>query len=460
VQGSRIAAIAVLVVGAIIVTAVLVTGGQPYRVTARMASATQLVKGNLVQVAGQRVGQIEDIRVTDDSMAEVEFTIEDKSYAPLRRGTRAVIRQLSLSGQANRYIDLQLGDARGQEIPSGGVIPAQDVADAVELDELFDVFDAKTRPEIQRTIKLFGEFSAGKTDEANAALQYLNPALASSSRLFAELTRDRGQLERFITQTSRLTNDLAARDEDLAGLVGNLGETMEALALEKGDLSEAIERLPDFLRRSNSTFVNLRATLDDLDPLVDDAKPVVRDDLPPLLAELRPFARDAAPTVRDLSRTIRTPGRDNDLVELLRRQPAVDAIANKTAERNGAQRPGAFPATRKALEGAVPQIGFLRPYAPDLVGWFDDFSTSGMYDALGGFSRAGLQFNGFTVDPALGALVPVPPEQRKQLLAESVETGRNNRCPGSMERRAPDGTNPYKPTPDYPCDDRQVPIGR
>jgi phospholipid/cholesterol/gamma-HCH transport system substrate-binding protein len=459
VQGSRIAAIAVLLVGAVVVAVTLFTGGEQYRVTARMASATQIVKGNLVQVAGQPVGEVEEIRVTDNSQAEVELKIDDE-YAPLRRGTRAIVRQLSLSGQANRYIDLQLGGAKGAEIPAGGTIPAQDVAEAVELDQLFDVFNSKTRPQIKRTIRLFGEFSAGKTDEANAALQYLSPALASSSRLFSELTEDRGQLERFIVQTSRLTNDLAARDEDLAGLVRNLGSTMDALAREKGDLGDTIERLPDFLRRSNSTFVNLRATLDDLDPLVADAKPVVKNDLRPLFAELRPFARDAAPTLRDLSRTIRASGRDNDLVDLLRTQPAVDRIANQTAERNGEQRAGAFPATRKAVEGATPQMSFLRPYAPDLVGWFDDFSTSGMYDALGGFSRAGLQFNGFTFDPSAGALLPVPPEARRQLFSEGVELGRTNRCPGSMERRAPDGSNPYKPSPDYPCDDKQVPIGR
>ena len=169
-QRSRIAAIAVLLVGAGVVAAVLLIGGQPYRVSAEVVSATQLVKGNLVQVAGQKVGEIEDIRVTDDSQAEVEMTI-DKKYAPLRRGTRVVVRQLSLSGQANRYLDLQLGPAGGSDIPNGGVIPAEDVAESVELDQLFDVFDARTRPHIKKTIALLGEFSAGKTDGANTAIQ-------------------------------------------------------------------------------------------------------------------------------------------------------------------------------------------------------------------------------------------------------------------------------------------------
>ena len=155
---------------------------------------------------------------------------------------------------------------------------------------------------------------------------------------------------------------------------------------------------------------------------------------------------------------VRKRGADNDLVEFLRRQPAVDAIASKTAERNGEDRPGALPATTEALAGVTPHIGFLRPYAPELVGWFDDFSTTGAYDALGNYSRAGLALNGFTVG-TLGNLVPVPAELRRALLAAGTKTGRNNRCPGSLERTAPDNSNPYVPSADFDCDRSQVPIG-
>jgi phospholipid/cholesterol/gamma-HCH transport system substrate-binding protein len=457
VQASRVIAVAALLVAAT-AAFLLLRGADKYTVTARMESATQIVKGNLVQVAGEPVGKVTDIRVTDDSRAELRLEINE-DYAPLRTGTRAVVRQLSLSGQANRYIDLQLGGARGSEIEDGGTIPAKDVVSAVELDQLFQVFDSKTRPGIKRTIKLFGQFSGGRTDEANAALQYFNPALAASTRLFDELTADRTQLERFIVQTGRLTNDLAARDDDLAGSIDNLGRTMEALSTEKDDLGESIERLPQFLRRTNTTFVNLRSTLDDLDPLVESAGPVVGEDLPALFAQLRPFARDAAPTLRDLSTTIRATGADNDLVDLLRRQPAVDRIANRTAQRNGKERAGAFPALRKAVDGAAPQLGFMRNYTPELIGWFDDFSTSGMYDALGSFSRAGLEFNAFTFDPTAGVL-PIPPELRREAFAQNLVTGRNNRCPGSQERPAADGSNPFRPSDDFPCDPKQVPVGR
>jgi len=204
--------------------------------------------------------------------------------------------------------------------------------------------------------------------------------------------------------------------------------------------------------------VNLRASLDDLTPLVDDAKPIVKDKLRPLMAQLRPFARDARPVIRDLSQTVRRRGADNDLVELLRRQPALDRIATQTAQRNGSERPGALPETIKALDGVTPQLAFLRPYSSDLIGWFDDFSTTGAYDAMGNFSRAGLALNGFSLGPTLNAL-PIPPELRNLLLSAETKFGRNNRCPGSIERRAPDGSNPYRPTPDFNCDPTQIPIG-
>jgi phospholipid/cholesterol/gamma-HCH transport system substrate-binding protein len=442
----------------VVVLVLLVAGGSDYTVHARFTSASQIVKGNAVKVSGQSVGSVGDIRLTDDGQADVALKIDADGYFPLRRGTRAIIRQTSLSGVANRYVDLQLGGARGAKIPAGGRLSTASTESAVDLDQLFNTFDPPARRGTQRTIEFLRDFQAGNEDEANAALRYLNPALSSSSRLFAELNRNTPDFERFIVQTSRLVTDVSANDDVLSGLVRNLAATTSALTSNGDSLAQGIGLLPGVMRKADTTFVNLRSSLDDLTPLVNEAKPIVRNRLIPFMDQLRPFARDARPAVRDLSRTVRRRGADNDLVELLRRQPALARIATETAPRNGAQRPGALQQTVKALEGITPQLAFLRPYSPDLVGWFDDFSTSGAYDAMGNFSRAGLELNGFTLGP-LANLVPVPPELRDALLSAGTKIGRNNRCPGSVERRAPDGSNPYKPTPDFNCDASQVPIG-
>jgi phospholipid/cholesterol/gamma-HCH transport system substrate-binding protein len=452
----RVAALAALLLAVALVVVLLRGGGEGYRVVLRTQNASQLVKGNLVQVAGAPVGTVEEIGLSDNGLAEITITVSD-DYAPLRQGTKAIIRQASLSGVANRYVDLFQGPMDGDPIPNGAELPAETTEAAVDLDQLFATFDPDTRQNARQVIEGFADMTQGRTREANQAIRYLNPVLSASSRLFRELTRNDDELERFIVKSSELVTDVDAQREDLAGIVQNFGTVSTALASQDDALADAIARLPGFLRKSNTTFVNLRSTLDDLDPLVAASRPVVRD-LRPLLADLRSFAGGARPTVRDLARTFTRPGDGNDLVELLESQPALARATTERVRANGELRPSTFASLSRALEEGAPQMAFFRPYAPDLTGWFDDFSTSGAYDANGAFSRAGLALSAFTFTPSLG-LLPVPPELRDDVLAAGADLGRSNRCPGSVERDTGDGSVPFRPSPDFDCDPTQVPIG-
>ena len=147
-----------------------------------------------------------------------------------------------------------------------------------------------------------------------------------------------------------LVNALADRRQDLTGVVGNLNATFGALGRQQDALAESVERLPPFMRRANTTFVNLRAALDDVDPFVDAAKPAVKR-LGPFLDQARLFARDGEPTIRDLSRTITRTGPNNDLIELIKSFPPLAQVALDDQRVNGADRRGAFPETTDALEG-------------------------------------------------------------------------------------------------------------
>ena len=426
-------------------------GDRTYKV--RFQNAAQLVKGNLVQVSGRPVGDVRDIRLTDDGRADVEIRINDEAYA-LREGTRATIRAASLSGVANRYIDLHLAPSTAPEIPEGGTIPQTDTTTAVDLDQIFNIFDPETREGLSEVIRGFATSYAGKGPEANRGIVYFNPSLAATSRLFRELGRDKPELRKFVNRSADLVTDIAQRRDDLAGLISNLNATTAAIGAERDALAEAIQRLPDFMRRSNTTFVNLRATLDDLDPLVEESKPVARK-LRPFLAELRPLARNARPTVRDLSNLIRRSGANNDLVELTRSNVPVRDIALGPVQRNGAQREGAFPASREALAGATGPLSFARPYAPDLIGWFNDFSQTGYYDANGGVGRVALHFNAFTLDATGIPQAPIQPQDVANTFLQGAQTGQTRRCPGSMERNY-DGSNPID---NEVCDPNQMPPG-
>ena len=298
----RIAAVLAVVVAVVVVSLLLFGGGGGgYTVKVQFLNAAQLVKGNLVQVGGTPAGTVEKIEITPEGQAVVTIKVDEK-YAPLKQGTKATVRQASLSGIANRYVDLTLPPTprvgrEQREIEEGSTISTAHTTTAVDLDQLFNVFDPATREAVKDLFKNSNVQYAGKQKQQRMAFKYLNPALSTSSRLFNEINADTPTLERFIVDSSELVTALAERRDDLSALIANLNGTFRALGNERDALSQAIGGLPAFMRQANTTFVDLRFALDDVDPLVEASKPVARE-LQPFLRELRPFARDARPTVK------------------------------------------------------------------------------------------------------------------------------------------------------------------
>ena len=136
---------------------------------------------------------------------------------------------------------------------------------------------------------------------------------------------------------------------------------------------------------------------------------------------------DGEPTIRDLSRTIRAPGPNNDLIELIKSFPPLAQTALDDAARSTAPTGrGAFPETTDALKAAAPTIAFGRPYTPDFVGWMDDFSTTGGYDALGGFSRAWINLSEILYGPGpkTKQYQPLPGRERGARRATAATSSR------------------------------------
>jgi phospholipid/cholesterol/gamma-HCH transport system substrate-binding protein len=444
----RIAAVAAVVAAAVLVGFLIFGGGGGYTVKAYFLNGNQLVKGNQVELDGTPIGSVKDLGITPDGQAVVTLGINSE-YAPLHKGVKATIRQASQSGIANRFVDLQVPGANsaGPAIQDGGEISADNTTTSVDLDQLFNTLDAPTRKALQGFFKGQAKALAGKGAMQNVAFQYLNPALSTSRRLFNELNRDTPTLERFVSDSSRLVTALASRRDDLSALVQNLDTTMGSIGSQKVALADALQRLPGFMRRSNTTFVNLRAALNDVDPLVNASKPVARR-LNPFLDQLQPFLHDLKPTVADLRSIVRKPGAQNDLTELTKTfgplaSEALDQKDRKIDFGGGPQdvgnTKGAFDASVQGFKDASPLIAFGRPYTADFLGWFDDFSTSGGYDALGGISRTQVIFNATTPENGVPAIVPLP--DRGAAYKSMVRTGQYKRCPGASEAPAPDKSN-------------------
>ncbi len=486
-RGRTLAIVALLAIAATLVY-VLVLNKDEYTLTAEFENASQLVAGNEVFIGGVLVGTVKEIELGDDGDALVTFSVSEE-HAPLSRGTVATVRSFSLSGVANRQIQLSLppeGDdsasyaggatAAGEPIESGGVLTRSETVSEVDLDELFNTLDARTVRNLKKVIKGFEVSYDGVGEQANKGFRYLNPFLSTSRRVFGELNRDEQALQSLIVDGSKLSGALAERAPDLEALIGNLNTFQGALANQKASLSEAVQEFPDFMRQANTTFVNLRATLDDVDPLVDASKPVAIR-LRPFFAEFRGAAADAVPTIRDLDQLVLRPGPANDLVDLNRLQPAVTEAALGSGSPTCAANPnsvedlqsaadddftqGAFGEQICALRDGRPALAFLRAYTPELGAWLDDFSHSGTIDANGGMGRISTNFNAFTPSTGVpGSLpnifeTPLSPSEAFAGLTQNLRS----RCPGANERNPGDNSTPFTENGTLDCDPTQVPPG-
>jgi phospholipid/cholesterol/gamma-HCH transport system substrate-binding protein len=436
---------AVLVLVLIVVVALLLFGGgDSYEARAVFQNAGQLVKGNQVLVSGQQVGSVKDIRLTDDGHAEIVMSMD--RFTPLHEGTQAVIRATSLAGIANRYVALELGPNSAPKLPSGSVIPADRTTAPVDLDQLFNTLDPRTRLGLQQIIRGSATQYAGKSKQAAQSLRYFNPALSTSSRLVRELVRDRVVFKQFVSDSAHVVGDLAQRRGQLTSLVSNANTTANAIGDENVALANTLDVLPDTLRNANTTFVNLRSTLDDLDVLVNASKPATRR-LAPFLRVLRPLVRDARPTIKDLRELIRTPGPGNDLIELAQKSPQLAALTDTD-----------FPRAVRTLRRSQPVIEYIRPYTPDLTGWFTKFGQGASpYDANGHYARIQPIFNAFQVDAVPGGQQLTFAGDTNRLAGLQVR--KNQRCPGGAMQPPPDGSAPFKETPGFACDLSTVPPG-
>ena len=233
------------------------------------------------------------------------------------------------------------------------------------------------------------------------------------------------------------------------------------------------------MRNFNTTAVNLRATLDDLDPLVDASKPVATR-LGPFFAELRATAADAVPTIRDLDHIVRRPKPANDLVDLTKLQVPLANIAVGPVKANGATRQGAFPESVQSLEDSLPQLQFFRAYTAGarrlvrrlrvvrrrrrqrrhraLLGAAQRLQPSVIPANVPNVIPASPNFT-LPLPPPLNITVPGFTPENSSAFFNAIDINNNERCPGANERDPGDNSTPFTDNGTLDCDPSQVPTG-
>ena len=427
---------------------IFLTRDDSYEYTFVFENAGQLVKGDIVRIGGSPVGSIKGIELSDDGRAEVTAAVDDE-FAPLHEGTSAVIRAQGLVGTANRYIDISPSPNFKPSLDDGARIEGDSTRSIVELDQLFNTLDPKTRDGLDHVIHGFADWYSGQEKNANKSAKYFSPALSSAERLFSELNRDSEAFEELLVETAKAFRQVSNRKADVTNLVSNTGETAAALSADTESLRQVLVDLPPGLRQGRETLAALRGpAIDDLERFVLASEEPARV-LPGFLRDLRPFLRRSVPTFSQLSAMFKAPGVGNDLYDTMRDLPPLSKLADKS-----------FPRAQKALRQSTPIFSFIRPYAPDLMGWLRSFGGAfAPYDANGHYARTMPVFDAYNfVDDAEGGrLEPKPLSERGN--SPNLKTGQLRRCPGAASPPPADGSAPFVDSGDLAnadCDPTQV----
>ncbi len=313
-----------------------------YRFHTSFAEVGQLSREADVRISGVPVGKVKVI-TSDKHTGRADVTIQlDAKYAPLPKNARAILRQKTLLGET--YVELTPGNRSAGYVGEGGMLPASQVSDTVELDEIIRAFDPATRAAFQQWMQAQGEAIADRGQDLNDALGNLGPFADDTATLVSILNRQEGALSRLISNTGVVFGALNERDGQLRSLIQNTNTVFSTTASRDEELKAAFRALPTFEDESRTTLARLTEFSKQTDPLV---------------TQLRPAARELSPTLRDLADVA------PDLRDLLEQlQPLIDASVK------------GFPAAEKVLEDSRPLIAQLLPATQQLTPMIQYLGTS------------------------------------------------------------------------------------
>ncbi len=412
-------------------------GGATYQLI--FPDAGQLTRGNQVQVGGVPVGSVTNIVLTKDFKARVTIHI-DSSLTPLHEGTTAQVRVPSLSSVANRYIALSPGPNNRPALPAGSTLPASATREVVDLDQLFNIFNPKTRLGLRALIQGSAEQYAGAGRALGQSTEYFAPSVSATDHLFAELVRDQRTFTSFLVETAKAVTTIGGHNEQLSSLIGNANTTFQAIGSEQASLARGLKLLPVTLNQGNRTFIELPSAFAALTQLVNASKPTSVP-LNTLFSRLRPLVTTATPVVSNFNLAISRPGANNDITELAQDLPALVRELSASS-----------PASVTALRESVPITAFFGPYTPDLEGLLRTFGqTSSYYDANGHYVHIGSLIPDFKLTNS--NLAPTSPQQS----LEGLKTGQLRRCPGAATQPAADGSSPFVDSGLLSCNPTETP---
>jgi phospholipid/cholesterol/gamma-HCH transport system substrate-binding protein len=256
-----------------------------YEVKIPFTEATQLAEQSDVRISGVNVGKVQRIELGPDGDQALAVTAIDAQYAPLPESTRAILRTKTLLGET--YIELTPGSEDAPELEDGGTLSEANIAQSVQLDEIFRTFDPETRTAFQEWMQEAAVAINGQGQNLSYAIGGLEPTLTEFDQLFRVLDTQRVAVGQLFSNGATTFRALRGRQGELADLIQSSNAVFQTTARRNRDIEALFRAFPTFLDES-------RLTLDRLEGFSLNANP--------LMVQLVPAAEELSPTLISLSK--------------------------------------------------------------------------------------------------------------------------------------------------------------
>ena len=150
-----------------------------YEVKAVFENSANIRKDSPVRIAGVNVGEVVSTRSVGNA-SEVTFTVND-SGRPLHEDAQVEIRpRIFLEG--NFFVDVEPGTPSAPELSEGDVIPVNQTATPVLLDQVLTALQSDTREDLQVLLKEYASGLEGKGARGfNRSIEHWEPAYRDSA---------------------------------------------------------------------------------------------------------------------------------------------------------------------------------------------------------------------------------------------------------------------------------------
>jgi phospholipid/cholesterol/gamma-HCH transport system substrate-binding protein len=284
-----VGATTVLVVVVAIFLAYQANEGLPFvptrNLTVDLPDAQNLVQQNDVREGGHRIGMITKIapvRLGGGKIgARLSLKLDRDVPAVPVDSTWAVRPRSALS---LKYLELHRGHSR-RTVPANGRVAAGQARSPVELDQLLDTFDRRTRAGQRKLVRGSAEALYGRGADINRAIGTLPPFLAHLTPVAHVLAEPSTGLRAFIENLDAGVRVLAPVGEQWAQSFADGATTFAAISRDPRALDRTIAETPPTLAVGEHSLRSSRPFLRDLAGYSQDLERVsrqVRLALPPI----------------------------------------------------------------------------------------------------------------------------------------------------------------------------------